>query len=92
MRLAHLAIFCCCLGRVADAAWTFTKTSGGGGAGTRTLAIHGVGAGAFDPARMSNWLRDGRAPLIAAKAGGNHTHPVPGLCPANIYNVRNSMF
>jgi hypothetical protein len=56
-------------------AWSFGKV---GNDGARdSLTLKGVGAGAFDPARMSNWLHDIRAPLIAPNPGGT--------CPGNIY-------
>jgi hypothetical protein len=61
-------------------AWTFSKTSSGGGAAAGTLTLSGVGAGPFDPSRVSNWLRDERAPLIAPRAT-----PAKGFCPGNIY-------
>ena len=61
-------------------AWTFSKTSSGGAAAAGTLTLKGVGAGPFDPSRVSNWLRDERAPLIAPRAT-----PAKGFCPGNIY-------
>lgn len=72
-------------GIVGAGPWSFVKNSNGGAPGMVT--VHGVGAGPFDPALMANWLRDQRAPLIAPRAGGSKGHPVPHLCPGNIYNA-----
>jgi hypothetical protein len=58
------------------AEWTFTKI-GTDPSASPAFTVQGVGAGPFDPSRMSNFLQDVRAPLIAPKSGGS--------CPGNIY-------
>ena len=57
--------------------WKFIKEGNGGAA--NSLTLEGVGAGAFDPSRIANFVLDLRAPLIAPKEGGS--------CPGNIYNA-----
>jgi hypothetical protein len=63
--------------------WTFTKL-GTDPSSPDQLSIHGVAAGAFDPSKMKNFVRDVRAPLLRANPGGD--------CPGNIYaaNVVNN--
>eukprot|EP00750_Incisomonas_marina_P014026 INCI17587.1.p1 GENE.INCI17587.1~~INCI17587.1.p1 ORF type:complete len:204 (+),score=24.08 INCI17587.1:112-723(+) len=56
--------------------WTFTKV-GHDPTTQAEFTVKGVGAGLFDPAKISNWVHDARAPLIAPNAGGS--------CPGNIY-------
>lgn len=54
---------------------TFRKT--GHNEGSEWISVQGVGSGAFDPSRNSNWCADIRHPLIEPRQGGT--------CPGNIY-------
>lgn len=57
--------------------WTFSKVGAGGT--SDTITVQGVGAGAFHPSRIANFVPESRAPLISPKQAGS--------CPPNIYNA-----